>query len=119
MAHKLKKKLAAKPKARARVFAALGNRTRIGLVALLAERPDSSIVALGEDLEMTRQAVTKHLGVLERAGIVSSRVEGRERLFALEPDGLGSAREFLEVLAKAREKVEGKRAAKTVPGAAD
>jgi DNA-binding transcriptional ArsR family regulator len=100
MAHKLRKKIASKPKARARVFAALGDRTRLALVAQLAASPGSSIAQLGEDVEMTRQAVTKHLGVLERAGIVRSRYEGRERLFELDPEPLEGACEFLELVAE-------------------
>ena len=100
MAHKLRKRITAKPKARARVFAALGDRTRLVLVARLAESPGSSIAQLGEDVEMTRQAVTKHLGVLERAGIVRSRYAGRERLFELDPEPLEDAREFLELISE-------------------
>ncbi|HWA93399.1 MAG TPA: metalloregulator ArsR/SmtB family transcription factor [Terracidiphilus sp.] len=104
MTHKLKKKLTSKPKARARVFAALGDRTRVALVAQLAVRPGSSIAQLGEGIEMTRQAVTKHLEVLERAGVVRSRLSGRERLFELELEALEGARGFLEVVVAQRVK---------------
>ncbi|MDE3201069.1 MAG: helix-turn-helix transcriptional regulator [Acidobacteriota bacterium] len=102
MAHKVKKKLTSKPKARARVFAALGDRTRVALVAQLAVKSGASIAELGAGIEMTRQAVTKHLEVLERAGVVRSRLAGRERLFELEREPLEGAREFLEVVVEKR-----------------
>ncbi len=53
---------------------------------------------------MTRQAVTKHLEVLERAGVVRSRLAGRERLFELEREPLEGARDFLEVVVEKKVK---------------
>jgi len=100
MSRKLRKRITAKPKARARVFAALGDKTRLALVAKLCSGEPRSISQLSQESKLTRQAITKHLGVLERAGIVSSRSEGRERLFAFDPEPLQGARAYLNSVAK-------------------
>lgn len=88
------------PKARlaqtAPVFAALGDATRLALVARLSDGAPQSITALTTGAGVTRQAVTKHLLVLDEAGLVHSVRQGRERLWALEPAGLAIARRFLE-----------------------
>ena len=63
------------------VFAALGNSTRLSLVARLARGQRRSISELTQGCKLTRQAVTKHLRVLEGAGIVQSIHAGRESLF--------------------------------------
>ncbi|MGA7859870.1 MAG: metalloregulator ArsR/SmtB family transcription factor [Terracidiphilus sp.] len=96
MSHKHRKRMIAKPKARARVFAALGDRTRLALVAKLCEGPPCSITQLSEDSKITRQAITKHLRVLERAGIVRSAHSGRERLFEFDPEPLEGLKEYLD-----------------------
>jgi DNA-binding transcriptional ArsR family regulator len=75
---------------RASVFAALGDETRLGLLAKLTNGEPLSIVRL------TRQAVTKHLRVLEDVGVVLSVKTGRESRFALDPRPVVSAREYLE-----------------------
>ncbi len=65
----------------AAMFAALGDETRLGLLQrLLAEGP-MSITRLTKNAGVTRQAVTRHLDVLETAGLVRSRREGRERVW--------------------------------------
>jgi len=81
--------------AMSRVFSALGDATRLHLVHRLVERSPLSVSELGEGLPVTRQGVTKHLFVLEEAGVVSARKEGRERLYTLEETPLRQAREFL------------------------
>jgi DNA-binding transcriptional ArsR family regulator len=73
-----------KPAARAAVFAALGDQTRLALIARLAGRESRSIAELTVGCGLTRQAVTKHLRVLERAGLVHSARSGREAMFALD-----------------------------------
>lgn len=78
------------------VFAALGDRTRLALVARLSDGGRRSIAKLSVDTLLTRQAVTKHLRVLERAGLVESGRAGRESLFALRPEAIGPARTYLE-----------------------
>ena len=79
----------------ARVFAALGDATRLTLVDRLSRNGDRSISQLANGLEVTRQAVTKHLRVLEEAGVVTSRRAGRESRFAIEPQTLVGARTYL------------------------
>lgn len=100
MSRKLRKRITAKPKARARVFAALGDKTRLSLVAKLCSGEPSSISQLAQESKLTRQAITKHLGVLERAGIVGSSQSGRERLFEFDPGPLEELRVYLNSVAK-------------------
>lgn len=82
-------------RARAPVFAALGDKTRLALVAKLCDGRTSSISRLTEGSRLTRQAITKHLRVLEDAGIVRSLRAGRENLFELNPKPLEEMREYL------------------------
>src|SRR3569833_210652 len=84
MSRKIRKRISAKPTAKARVFAALGDKTRLSLVARVCSGEPASISKLADDSKLTRQAITKHLGVLQRAGIVSSSQTGRERLLRFE-----------------------------------
>ncbi len=79
----------------ARVFAALGDATRLELVARLSRLGDRSIVQLTTGLDVTRQAVTKHLRVLENAGVVTCRRVGRESRFAIQVRTLADARDYL------------------------
>ena len=81
---------------RASVFAALGDETRLGLLAKLTNGEPLSIARLTEGTKLTRQAVTKHLRVLEDVGVVHSVKAGRESLFALDPKPIESAQEYLE-----------------------
>ena len=83
-------------RARAPVFAALGDETRLALVARLSEGGRHSIVRLTEGSGLTRQAVTKHLRVLQKAKIVRCVRAGRESLFALNPEPLMEMREYLD-----------------------
>lgn len=98
MSHKIRKRLAAKPKAHARVFAALGDKTRLMLVARLCSGESCSITQLTQDSRLTRQAITRHLHVLERAGIVRSRHVGRERIFAFDPEPMADIRDYLDLV---------------------
>lgn len=86
--------------ASAPVFAALGDEQRLRIVARLCEEGPLSITALTEGANVTRQAVTKHLHVLEDAGLVRSERAGRENVFALEPRRLARAREHLEAISR-------------------
>jgi DNA-binding transcriptional ArsR family regulator len=81
------------------VVAALGDPTRLELVRRLRGAARRSIAELGEGLGMTRQAVAKHLRVLEAAGLVAGRRQGRETLFALQPDQLAQARVWIDEIA--------------------
>jgi DNA-binding transcriptional ArsR family regulator len=87
---------AAALRARASVFAALGDETRLGLLAKLTNGEPLSIARLTEGTRLTRQAVTKHLRVLEDVGVVFSVKAGRESRFALDPRPIVSAQEYLE-----------------------
>ena len=87
---------AASLRTRASVFAALGDETRLGLLARLTNGEPLSIARLTEGTKLTRQAVTKHLRVLEDVGVVHSVKAGRESRFALDPKPIISAQEYLE-----------------------
>jgi DNA-binding transcriptional ArsR family regulator len=78
------------------VFAALGDETRLLLLARLCERAPCSISQLAEGSSITRQAITKHLRVLENAGLVRGEMSGRECLFEIEPKPLDEVRDYLE-----------------------
>ena len=80
---------------RAIIFAALGDSTRLWLVARLSQGRPRSIVQLTEGSRLSRQAVTKHLRVLESAGIVRGFRSGRRSLFRLNPQPLVAVREYL------------------------
>ena len=78
------------------VFAALGDPTRLRLVARLAQGEALSISQLTDGERVTRQAITKHLEVLADAGLVTARKRGRERLYALQAAPLDDARRYLD-----------------------
>jgi DNA-binding transcriptional ArsR family regulator len=67
------------------VFRALADASRRRLLDRLHARNGQTLGELCEGLEMTRQAVTKHLGILEEANLVSSRRQGREKLHYINP----------------------------------
>jgi DNA-binding transcriptional ArsR family regulator len=100
MSHKIRKRITAKPKARARLFAALGDKTRLALVAKLCSGEPCSIAQLSDESKLTRQAITKHLGVLERAGIVRSSHTGRERIFQFDPEPIENLQAYLSSVSK-------------------
>ena len=81
---------------RASVFAALGDETRLGLLAKLTNGEPLSIARLTDGTKLTRQAVTKHLRVLEDVGVVFSVKAGRESRFVLDPRPIVGAQEYLE-----------------------
>lgn len=78
------------------VFAALGDPTRLALVARLGLDGPQSIARLAEGATVTRQAVTKHLNVLGAAGLVRSEKQGRERIWAFDSQPIEEARRFLD-----------------------
>lgn len=82
------------------VFAALGDDVRLTLVARLSRGVPLSITQLSEKLPMTRQAVTKHLRVLESAGLVRVEKNGREQLWELEADSLERAQRCLAIISQ-------------------
>jgi DNA-binding transcriptional ArsR family regulator len=81
---------------RASVFAALGDETRLSLVGKLSHGQPQSISRLAQGSTLTRQAITKHLRVLQGAGVVHSVRVGRESLFAFRPEPLRELQTYLE-----------------------
>lgn len=83
---------------RAPVFAALGDETRLRLIAVLCAGGAMSIAQLTDGTHLTRQAITKHLLVLSDAGLIRDVKVGRERLWEFDPAELEQARHSLEML---------------------
>lgn len=82
------------------VFAALGDPTRLALVTRLSDGSQRSIAQLSDGLPLTRQAVSKHLGVLENARMVRSQRNGRESLYTLNPAAIEEARSYIELVSR-------------------
>jgi DNA-binding transcriptional ArsR family regulator len=82
------------------VFAALGDPTRLKLVAVLCAGGAFSIAQLTANTDISRQGVTKHLQVLAEAGVVRDLKQGRERLWQLEPGQIEEARRTLEIIGR-------------------
>jgi len=82
------------------LFAALGDETRLRLVARLSTGGPGSISRLSATSQVSRQAITKHLGVLSGAGLVRSSRRGRERIWELEPKRLADADHYLDRFAR-------------------
>lgn len=78
------------------IFAALGDRTRLSLLTRLSDGQTRSIAKLSADTALTRQAITKHLRVLESAGLVNSLRTGRESQFTFRPESVVEARSYLD-----------------------
>src|SRR5690349_23663607 len=78
------------------VFFALGDGTRLSVVRRLGTGGALSATALSDGAKVTRQAIVKHLQVLEGAGLVTHEKRGREVLYALDTGRLEQARSFLD-----------------------
>jgi DNA-binding transcriptional ArsR family regulator len=81
------------------LWAAIGEPSRRRLVDALLVRGESTPSALAADLPFTRQAVSKHLGVLDRAGLVEGRRAGREMRWAIRPEQLDAATKEMRAVA--------------------
>lgn len=81
------------------VLSALADPTRRALLALLADRGEATATSLAPDLRVSRQAAAKHLGVLEEAGLVRPRREGREVRYRVRPEPLHLTATWLHDLA--------------------
>ncbi len=90
----------ASPEASAHLFAALGDETRLRLVFRLSHGGPMSIARLTEGSRVTRQAITKHLRVMEASGLVRSARRGRENVWQLERRRLEDARRYLDMISK-------------------
>jgi DNA-binding transcriptional ArsR family regulator len=84
----------------ASVFAALGDKTRLSLVSELSAGDAQSISQLTKGTNLTRQAITKHLKVLEDVGVVRSVQSGRENLFELSPHPIDEAKVYLDTVSQ-------------------
>jgi DNA-binding transcriptional ArsR family regulator len=82
------------------VFAALGDETRLSLVARLSGGEPRSIAELTYGTRLTRQAITKHLRVLESAGIVRGAHSGRENRFHLDPRPIEEMKQYLDSVSR-------------------
>src|SRR5262245_31439082 len=88
----------AREQAAASVFFALGDRTRLSVVRKLGADGALSATALSDGAKVTRQAIVKHLQVLEGAGLVTSAQRGREVLYSLDTRRLEEARAFIDAV---------------------
>src|ERR1700730_16621727 len=84
----------------AAVFNALGDSTRLSLVSKLSNGTAVSISRLAQGSKLTRQAVTKHLRVLESASLVGSQRSGRESLNRLDPAPIAEMRTYLDGISR-------------------
>jgi len=84
--------------AHAAVFAALGDETRLNLISRLADAQRYSISQLTEGSGLTRQAITKHLRILEAARIVHHVHSGRESLFEFDPKPIRTVKDYLDLV---------------------
>jgi DNA-binding transcriptional ArsR family regulator len=82
------------------LFAALGDETRLALVARLCSGQPHSISQLTEGSRLTRQAITKHLRVLAKAGIVRCTRAGRESLFQFNPEPIAAMHQYLDLVSR-------------------
>ena len=100
MLRKSRSRVAAKRQAHAPVFAALGDATRLSLVAKLSGGQRRSISQLTEGSRLSRQAITKHLRVLESAKIVHRVRAGRESLYAFNPEPVVEIKKYLDLVSE-------------------
>jgi DNA-binding transcriptional ArsR family regulator len=84
--------------AHARIFAALGDGTRLALVAELADGEPHSIAQLTAGFRLTRQAITKHLRVLQGVGLVRCKRTGRESRFEFNPQPIQEMKQYLDLV---------------------
>jgi len=98
MSRERRSRTAARRQVHAPVFAALGDETRLSLVAKLCGGEPLSISQLTEGSRLTRQAITKHLRVLERAEIVHSVRTGRESRYEFDPEPIEGIKEYLALV---------------------
>lgn len=100
MSRRTRSRIALKRSAHAPVFAALGDKTRLSLVAKLCRGKPRSISHLARGSKLTRQAITKHLRVLEGAGVVRSVRLGRESLFEFHPEPMDELKKYLDLVSQ-------------------
>lgn len=82
------------------IFAALGDETRLYLLARVAERGQMSITSLSAGTDLTRQAITKHLRRMQSAGLLRETREGRESLWQVDSAALDDAHHYLGMISR-------------------
>ena len=82
------------------LFAALGDETRLALIGKLSTGEAQSIAQLTRGSRLSRQAVTKHLRVLQSAGVVHGVHKGRENRFVLDAQPLDRMRDYLNLVSR-------------------
>jgi DNA-binding transcriptional ArsR family regulator len=87
-------------RSKAPIFAALGDENRLRLVSRLCDQGPMSITGLTLGASVTRQAITKHLRVMQQAGLLHSKRHGRESVWELDRQRLDEARYYLDVISK-------------------
>lgn len=85
----------------AEVFAALADPTRRRILDALAAHGEATATVLAAELPVSRQAIVKHLGVLDRAGLVAGHRTGREARYRVVPERLGITARWMDRLAAA------------------
>jgi DNA-binding transcriptional ArsR family regulator len=90
----------AKLKEPAALFSALGDETRLALVAALGRQGPQSISRLASGKKISRQAVTKHLEILRAAGIAHCHQNGREKIWDLDQRRLQIAQGYLQLMSR-------------------
>jgi DNA-binding transcriptional ArsR family regulator len=100
MSQKPRRSKGTRPRSRAHVFFALGDDTRLALLTRLANGRPHSISQLTAGSKLTRQAITKHLHVLQAVGIVRGIRAGRESLFEFDPQPIQEAKDYLELVSR-------------------
>jgi len=98
MSRKTNRRPAVRLHAQAHAFAALGDQTRLALVMKLTDGRAHSISKLTRGTRLTRQAITKHLRVLESAGMVQRARAGRESLFEFNPQPIIGLKEYIDLV---------------------
>lgn len=82
-----------------RIFSALADPTRRRVLELLGSRNGCSATALAAEMPVSRQAIAKHLGILEESELVSSHRSGRELLYTVRPEPLVETSSWMAALA--------------------
>jgi DNA-binding transcriptional ArsR family regulator len=98
MSLKSRRGMAAGARGCAAIFAALGDQTRLEVIAKLCSGQPHSISELTVGSKLTRQAITKHLRVLQRAGIVHGVRAGREKRFEFDPEPMQEIKQYLDIV---------------------
>lgn len=81
------------------VLSALADPTRRRILDALAAHGEATATVLAAELPVSRQAIVKHLAVLDRAGLVTGRREGREARYVVRPAGLGTTARWMDRVA--------------------